>query len=143
MKVLLSESDKQAAETIGNALKVYGCEVAYTASTEGCLMMAHEREFDLLLMDLSLSRPPGVDCEEVIRALKDMHPDMKIVTMASENTRELELRIRRHGILCYLTKPIPPRLVRELVLHLKKRISVADTARQPRGACEFLARPPR
>jgi hypothetical protein len=34
----------------------------------------------------------------------------------------LEHRIRRHGILCYLTKPVLPSLVRELVLHLRKRV---------------------
>jgi DNA-binding response OmpR family regulator len=122
MKVLLAESDKPAAESIKAALKMCGCQVVSVATAGGCLTMAHQKEFDLLLIDLALPRPPGVSCEEVIRQLKDLHWDMEIVTMASENTRDLELRIRRHGILCYLIKPVLPRLVRELVLHLQRRV---------------------
>lgn len=122
MNILLAESDKQAAESIGAVLKMCGCQVVSASTAENCLMMARYGKFDLLLLDLLLPRPPSVDCEEVIRRLKDMHRDIKIVTMAGENTRELEHRIRRHGILCYLTKPVLPSLVRELVLHLRKRV---------------------
>jgi hypothetical protein len=49
-----------------------------------------------------------------------MQPEMKIVTMASQCSRDLERIIRRHGILFYMTKPVAPSLVRELVLHLMK-----------------------
>jgi CheY-like chemotaxis protein len=122
MKVLLAESDRQAAESIAAALKMCGCQVVSANTAENCLMRAQHGKFDLLLLDLLLPRPASVDCEEVIRQLKDMHRDIKIVTMAGENTRELEHRIRRHGILCYLTKPVLPSLVRELVLHLRKRV---------------------
>jgi CheY-like chemotaxis protein len=121
MKVLLAENDKQAAEAIRTTLEMCGCTVLLAATAGRCLNIAQQEDVDLLLIDLSLPRPPGVDCEEVIRQLKDMHWDLKIVAMASENTRELEQRIRRHGILCYLTKPVLPSLVRDLVLHLRKK----------------------
>jgi len=121
MKVLLAENDKQAAAAIRTSLEMCGCQVVSAASAGRCLTIAQQKDIDLLLIDLSLPRPPGVGCEEVIRQLKDMHRDLKIVTMAGENTRELEHCIRRHGILCYLTKPVLPSLVRELVLHLRKK----------------------
>ena len=99
MKVLLAKSDKPAAEAIRAALKMCGCQVVSAATAGGCLAIAHRKEFDLLLIDLALSRPPGVDWDEVIGQLMNLRRDMKIATMASENTRDLELRIRRHGIL--------------------------------------------
>jgi CheY-like chemotaxis protein len=126
MKVLFAENDKQAAEAIRTTLEMCGCTVMSAATAGRCLTIAQQEDVDLLLFDLSLPRPPGLGCEEVIRQLKDMHRDLKIVTMASENTRELEQRIRRHGVLCYLTKPVLPSLVRELVLHLRERKRVAD-----------------
>ena len=130
MNVLLAESDKQAAGGLKIALKMCGCRVIFASTAKACLAIAEEKDFDLLLIDLSLPNPPGLSCEEVIRQLKEMQPDIKIVTMASENTREVEHRIRRHGILCYLTKPVLPSLVRELVLHQRKKNTDTGKAHQ-------------
>ncbi len=127
MKVLLAESDKQAAEGLKLALEMCGCHVMYASTAEKCLAIAQQNDVGMLLIDLSLPGRRGMDCEEVIRRLKDMNWDINVVTMASENTRELEHRIRRHGILCYLTKPVLPSLVREMVLHLRERKRVADS----------------
>lgn len=134
MKVLLAESDKQAAEGLKLALETCGCHVMYASTAGKCLAIAQQKDVDMLLIDLSLPGRRGMDCEEVIRQLKDMNWDINVVTMASENTRELEHRIRRHGILCYLTKPVLPSLVREMVLHLRKRKRVTDSnmVHQPR-----------
>jgi DNA-binding response OmpR family regulator len=127
MKVLLAESDKQAAERLRLALLMCGCQVMYAATIERCLAIAQQEDVDLLLVDLSLHGPPDMDCEEVIRELKHMNWEIKIATMAGENTRELEHRIRRYGILCYLTKPVLPSMVRELALHVRERKKVTET----------------
>jgi DNA-binding response OmpR family regulator len=134
MKVLLAESDKQAAEGLKLALEMCGCHVMYASTGDICLAIAQQYDADLLIVDLSLPGPPDMDCEGVIRQLKKMNWQINVVTMASENTRELEHRIRRHGILCYLTKPVLPSLVRELVLHLRERKRVTDShkSHQPR-----------
>jgi DNA-binding response OmpR family regulator len=127
MKVLLAEDDKQAAEGLKLALEMCGCHVMYAATADKCLAIVKQNDVDLLLVDLSLPGSPNMDCERVIRQLKDLNWKMSVVTMASENTRELEQRIRRYGILCYLIKPVLPSLVRELVLHLRERKRVTDS----------------
>jgi DNA-binding response OmpR family regulator len=133
MKVLLAESDKKTAAEIRTALQMCGCHVMYATTTDNCIAIAQQNDVELLLVDLSLPGPPEINCEELIRRLKDMNWEIKIVAMASENSRELEHRIRRHGILCYLTKPVLPSLVRELVMHLRERKRVTDSnmAHQP------------
>jgi CheY-like chemotaxis protein len=123
MKVLLAESDKKVAAEIKTALLMCGCEVVSAGTAGRCLRAAQQDKFDLLLIDLSLPHPTNMDCEEIIRQLKDIHQDAKIITMASDNTRELEQQVRRHGILCYLVKPVLPNLIRELVLHLRNRVT--------------------
>jgi CheY-like chemotaxis protein len=128
MKVLLAESDKKTAAEIRTALQMCGCEIVSAGSARRCLTAAQQNKFDLFLVDLSLPRPSDMDCEEVIRKLKDMHQDAKIITIASDNTRELEQQVRRHGILCYLIKPVLPSLIRELVLHLSCK--AINSARQ-------------
>jgi len=127
MKVLLAESNNQAAEGLRLALEMCGCHVMYATTTDKCIAIAKQNDVELLLVDLSLPGPPEINCEELIRRLKDMNWGIKIVTMASENSRELEHRIRRHGILCYLTKPVLPSLVRELVRHLREKKRVTDS----------------
>jgi CheY-like chemotaxis protein len=118
VKVLLAESDRKTAAEIRTALQMCGCEIISAGTARRCLSAAQQNKFDLFLVDLSLPRPSDMDCEEVIRKLKDMHQDANIITIASDNTRELEQQVRRHGILCYLTKPVLPSLIRELVSHL-------------------------
>jgi DNA-binding response OmpR family regulator len=134
VKVLLAESDKQAGKQLELALKMCGCRVMHAVSADKCLALAKQNDVELLLIDLALPARSKMNCEEVIRQIKDMNREAKIVTMAGENTRELELRIRRHSILCYLTKPVLPSLIQELVLHLRKRKRAADAdiAHQPR-----------
>jgi hypothetical protein len=45
---------------------------------------------------------------------------MKIVAMATHTTRELERRVRRQGILFYMTKPVARELLQGLLDHLMK-----------------------
>jgi len=124
MDIMIVEGDESTTRDIKTALKGCACRFTSAATPEACLALAGRQSFDLVLFDLSLDRTCG--CEEIIRRLKDLHPEMKIITMAAQCDLDLERAIRRHGILFYMTKPIAPVLVRELVTHLMRSKSTAE-----------------
>ncbi len=124
MDVMIVESDESTTKNIKTALKGCACRFTSAATPEACLALAGRQAFDLVLFDLSLTRTCG--CEETIRRLKDLRPEMKIITMAAQCDLDLERAIRRHGILFYMTKPIAPVLVRELVTHLMRSKSTTE-----------------
>jgi DNA-binding NtrC family response regulator len=124
MDVMIVEGDVRTVKDIKTALKGFACRITSAATPEACLALADRQSFDLVLFDLSLTRPRG--CEEIIQRLKDLRPEMKIITMAAQCNLDLERAIRRHGILFYMTKPIAPVLVRELVTHLMRSKSATE-----------------
>ncbi len=121
MRVILAEHDAQAAALIRAAVEMSGCRVIAAADAAACLRHAGSGQVDLILLDLALPHPAGLDCEGVVRRIRQEHPDVPIVAMAGETSRDLEHRIRRHGIVCYLTKPVASGLIREVVDHLRRR----------------------
>jgi DNA-binding NtrC family response regulator len=124
MDVMIVEGDVRTVKDIKTALQGCACRFKSAATAEACLALADRQPFDLVLFDLSLTRTCG--CEEIIRRLKDLRPEMKIITMAAQCDLDLERAIRRHGILFYMTKPIAPVLVRELVTHLMRSKSETE-----------------
>ena len=118
MNVMLVEGDERTAIGVKKALKDFDCSITPASTPEDCLALAGRQTFDIVLLDLSLTRDCG--CEDIIRQLKETQPDMKIITMALQCDRDLERSIRRHGVLFYMTKPISPSLIRELAAHLIK-----------------------
>ena len=118
MNVMLAATDVRTVEDLTSALKACACRVTPARGVDECLRLAGREAFDLVLLDLTLSGACG--CETVIRRLKEIRPETKIITLAAVCDRDLERAIRRHGILFYMTKPVAPSLLRELMTHLSK-----------------------
>jgi len=126
MNVMLAETDERAADDIRAALKGCECRITPVRTPEECLALAGRQAFDLVLLDLALAG--GCGCEAVVRRLREIRPEMKIITLAAASDRDLERAVRRHGILYFMTKPVAPSLVRELVIHLLKPKQPRDAA---------------
>jgi CheY-like chemotaxis protein len=140
MNVMIVESNERAANDIKSALKGFDCRITSASTPEDCLALAGRQAFDLLFFDLSLTRTCG--CEEIIRQLKGIQPEMKIITLAAQCDRDLERVIRRHGILFYMTMPVAPNLVRELATHLMKSKGAAEPGLIPTPQTEDRCRQP-
>jgi two-component system NtrC family response regulator/two-component system response regulator HydG len=126
MHVMIVDADKHTASEINAALSGCGCRITSASTPEDCLRLAARQAFDLVLLDLSLTRPDR--CEDLIRQIRSAQPDVKIISIAAQCDRDLERVIRRHGVLFYMTKPVSPNLIRELATHLLKSMPTAETA---------------
>jgi len=60
------------------------------------------------------------DCmgHELIPRFKEIWPDIGVVVMTGYNSRELELEVRRQGVIYYMIKPFSLEVLREILDHM-------------------------
>jgi len=65
---------------------------------------------------------PDVQAGDLIPQMKRIRPDVRIITMTGYNSRELEQKIRRQGILYYMIKPFEEAYLKSILdyISLKK-----------------------
>ena len=74
--------------------------------------------FDLVLRDIFL---PDINGVELIQKLKEVWPKIRIITMTGHNSRELEMEVRKQGIIYYMIKPVNIQNLKEIVDHIHKK----------------------
>ncbi len=86
-------------------------------SAEDALTKVRHNKFDLVLLNISSKAFDGCD---LIQQVKSICPDIKIVTMTNRNSRELELKIRKQGVLFYMITPFNKKVLKEIVDYISK-----------------------
>ncbi len=92
------------------------------------LALLRERPFDLLLLDLHM---PGVDGFGVLDALarRDaLNHDSPIIVVTADGTEEARSRARRLRSVYFLSKPVPIRVLVDLVRSSLERSAAAKRA---------------
>jgi two-component system, OmpR family, response regulator ArlR len=113
MKILLIEDNKDIAKNISEYLKLEGYIVAWSGRGDDGLKMAHDYDFDLILLDLSLPWMDGLDICKRVKAQKKHIPIIMITARES-----IDDRVKWLGFWAedYLIKPFD---LRELVARIK------------------------
>ena len=86
-------------------------------SAEDALIKVRHKKFDLVLLNISSKAFDGC---KLIQQFKSICPDIKIVTMTDRNSRDLELKIRKQGVLFYMIKPFNKKVLKDIVDYISK-----------------------
>ena len=81
-------------------------------SAEDALIKIRHKKFDLVLLNISSKAFDGC---KLIQQFKSICPDIKIVTMTDRNSRDLELKIRKQGVLFYMITPFNIKVLKDIV----------------------------
>ncbi len=81
-------------------------------SAEDALIKVRHKKFDLVLLNISSKAFDGC---KLIQQFKSICPDIKIVTMTDRNSRGLELKIRKQGVLFYMIAPFNIKVLKDIV----------------------------
>jgi len=95
-----------------------GHNIERSGSGKAALTRVKERPFDLVLLDIFL---PDMEGCELIPQFKKLCPETGIVTMTGYNSRELELEVRKQGVLYYMIKQFEIEDLRSLLDHISKK----------------------
>ncbi len=118
MNVLVVEDDDSSAEPIAGIIKAWDHKVEVSGTGKDALEKARKKHFDLVLLDIFL---PDCKGHDLIPQLRDIWPDMGIVTMTGYNSRELELEVRQQRILYYMIKPFETKHLKTLLDHISQK----------------------
>ncbi|MCP4352988.1 MAG: response regulator [Desulfobacterales bacterium] len=118
MNILLVEDNKQTTLYFSKALKEWGHQVKTVETGKEALESAALEIFDLILLNVVL---PDVEGYELIPKFKEIRAGTNIIAMTSYNTRELETKVRKQGVLYYMIKPFEMKYLQSITDHLSDK----------------------
>lgn len=123
-KILVVDDDRATRFLLSKALKAAGLSVTIAADGDEALKKLKKQKFDLILLDIWMPRMNGL---EVLANLRNEPAPPKVVVMTTDNTPETLLRAVREQAYQYVSKPVKPK---ELV-NLVRGAFVAEPASPP------------
>ena len=125
MDVLVADSDISALSNIVELIQSWGHSAEKSETAQDTLDKVREKLFDLVLLDMSL---PDMTAKDLIGKLKELWPDIGIVTMTGTSTNELENEIRTLGIVYYMSKPVSENVLKQILDHIstKKKHAIKE-----------------
>ena len=110
--ILVAEDDRPTRMLLSQRLKA--ARFAVTTAKDGAEALAQleKKRFDLLLLDIWMPKVNGL---EVLARLKDSPSRPRVVVMTADNTPETLLRAVREQAYHYITKPVEPKALVEML----------------------------
>jgi two-component system, OmpR family, response regulator len=110
--ILIAEDDRTTRYLLRSVLKSAGFSVSTAADGRAALARLRRHKVDLLLTDIWMPHLNGL---ELMALLRQEPEPPKVVVMTSDDTPETVLRAVREQAYQYLTKPVEPKALVELL----------------------------
>jgi DNA-binding NtrC family response regulator len=121
-KILLTEEDNSVRDGLAKLLKKEGYQIAKASSSSELIKKINESSFDLILVDVHLGQPEGI---EVLKVLRDTNPGIPILAMVSHTSGGIVEKALKEGVIDYLIKPFN-------ITTIKKKIAKILKENQPK-----------
>ena len=115
-KILVIDDDAAVTDLLSLLLKSQGFEVNATNNSSDGLNMIHEKQPDLVVLDLMM---PEIDGWEVCRSVREFS-QVPIIILSALNDPSMIASVLDAGADDYLTKPTPSRV---LVAHINRLVN--------------------
>ena len=104
LAILVVDDSEDTIEMIQHLLEISGASVCAATSGTKALSLAREKEFDVVLSDISM---PGMDGFEFLKRLRELpgKEDLPAIALTGFGRPEDVQRARREGFYAHLTKP--------------------------------------
>ena len=100
--VLVVDDDPSILDMTEDLLTEAGFEVTKCGSGEEALVLADERDWDVVLSDLQM---PGIDGLDLLAGMRERRPDTPVILMTAFGTIQTAVSAMRGGALDFVTKP--------------------------------------
>ncbi|MFN3479683.1 MAG: sigma-54-dependent transcriptional regulator [Thermodesulfovibrionales bacterium] len=101
-KILVVDDQRTVCYSLQRFLQSEGYNVHTATSGEDALSVLNDIKPDLVIMDV---RMPEMDGIEVLRKIKESHPQIQVIMMTAFSTTEKAIQAIKLGAYDYLTKP--------------------------------------
>lgn len=111
-RVLVVDDVPEILEIVGELLGEAGYQVSTAPNGARAIHELHDDGFDLVLTDIDMPDATGVD---ILRAVRERDLDTPVVLMTGNPTVETAVQALELGALRYLSKPVDPKLLLDVV----------------------------
>lgn len=113
-RILVVDDDILVLEALGELLTAAGYEVRVATRGQEALEIFDQEHFDLLILDVVMPKMTGLDVCGEVRKRGDEKSKVKII-MLTAKTEQRDANIEQYECNLYLTKPIDPGRLKELI----------------------------
>jgi DNA-binding NtrC family response regulator len=103
LRVLIVDDEEELVSTVVERLDLRGIEATGVLSGEEALTRIEEQPFDVVLLDV---RMPGLGGFDVIKRIKQSHPELEVILLSGHGAKEDAETGLRLGAFDYLQKPV-------------------------------------
>ncbi|MFH1419225.1 MAG: response regulator [Planctomycetota bacterium] len=103
LRVLFVDDEEELAFTVVERLKFRGVDAQAATSGDEALQLIKEQDFDVIVLDVKM---PGLGGFDVIRRIKQEHPDLVVIFLTGHGVEEDAQEGMRMGAFEYLMKPV-------------------------------------
>ena len=114
IRLLLVDDEEEFVKTLSERLQMRNLDPDAVHDGDQALSFIQENELDVIVLDLKM---PGIDGIEVLKRIKEVHPNIEVIILTGHGTEKDEERARKLGAFDYLEKPVD---IDKLVDRLKK-----------------------
>lgn len=100
--LLVVDDEIRFLNTLTRRLSLRDFDVTAATSGEEALALACRKEFDLVLLDLTM---PGIGGEQVLKELKQTQPQTEVIILTGHGSIASAVECTRAGAYTYLQKP--------------------------------------
>ena len=97
LDVLIMEDDPAIRLALAHALKNQGVEVRTCCSLESALEAIRGHSFDVILADLRMRGQECADGLELLKVVRKVSPDTRVIIMTAYGSDEVEAEVKEHG----------------------------------------------
>ena len=128
-RVLLVDDEREFVQMLSERLEMreVGSAVAYDGET--ALRMVEDDEPDVIILDL---RMPGIDGIEVLRRIKQNHPNVEVIILTGHGTEEDRRTCMDLGAFAYLQKPVDIEALSETLKRAQEKARLSAAGGEPR-----------
>ena len=102
IRVLLIDDDTSFRSILEYNLKNADYEVVSVPDGRKGLKLLEKESFSLVITDMKM---PGMDGMEVLRRVKELHPDMLVIMITAYGSIEMAVEAMKKRAYDYITKP--------------------------------------
>ena len=135
MKVLVVDDERKMGVILKDALEEDGHEVTTREKSAEAARLLEREPFDLLLTDLKMAPPDGL---ELLRLARASRPDMAVILMTAYATAQTAVQAMRAGASDYLIKPFELDELRLRVRKLERERRLGEDVRLLQQENELL-----
>ena len=111
-RILVVDDEPMIVSLLTSVLRSKGWDVTEAQSGTDGIDQLDRGRFDVILTDLVMPGDSGID---LLRASKEIHPDVEVILMSGYATADTAIEAMRNGAFHYILKPLKPEEVVNLV----------------------------